>query len=146
MQSRVYNVKKVRRCAMEKIITAENIRSFAYVNENAVKGNVRGIVLQFTGLGNQQRYANETLEGEYYGAEGLLYVIPYNNPWCWMNRQAVDFVDEIIDVLAEKYNLEVIDFYAITNGCSHFTDGVHLTNEGYYKLANEVVNAVKKVI
>ena len=54
--------------------------------------------------------------------------------------------NKVTKELAEKYNLEVIDFYAITNGCSHFTDGVHLTNEGYYKLANEVVNAVKKVI
>lgn len=90
---------------MEKIITYETLRSFAYVNDNVVKKPIKGIVLQFTGLGNQQRYANETLEGEYYGAEGLLYVIPYNNPWCWMNRQAVDFVDEIIDVLVDKYDL-----------------------------------------
>ena len=54
--------------------------------------------------------------------------------------------NKVTKELAEKYSLEVIDFYAITNGCSHFTDGVHLTNEGYYKLANEVVNAVKKVV
>lgn len=90
---------------MEKIMTAENLNSFAYVNEKVCKKPVRGIVLQFTGLGNTKRYPTDTLEGEFYGNEGLLYVIPYHNPWCWMNRQAVDYVDEIIDVLVAKYDL-----------------------------------------
>ena len=46
--------------------------------------------------------------------------------------------------LAKKYNLGIIDFYAMTHGCSHFTeDGVHLTNEGYCKLAGEIVDKIK---
>ena len=51
-------------------------------------------------------YANETLEGEYYGEKGILYVVPYNNPWAWMNRQAAAYTDEIIDVLAESCGLD----------------------------------------
>ena len=90
---------------MEKIMTYETLKSFAYVNDAVCKKPVKGIVLQFSGLGNQTRYPVDTVEGEFYGENGLLYVIPYCNPWCWMNRQAVDYVDEIIDVLAEHYGL-----------------------------------------
>jgi dipeptidyl aminopeptidase/acylaminoacyl peptidase len=38
--------------------------------------------------------------------KGIIYVIPYYNPWAWMNEQAVDFVDEIAQVLCEHYSLE----------------------------------------
>ena len=40
-----------------------------------------------------------------YAAQNLLYVVPYNNPWCWMNDQAVHYTDEIRDVLREHYGL-----------------------------------------
>ncbi len=91
---------------MERIMTYENLKSFAYVNDSVCEKPIRGIVIQFFGLGSQTRYPTDTVEGEFYGEKGMLYVYPYNNPWCWMNRQAVDFTDEIIDVLIDKYNLD----------------------------------------
>ena len=90
---------------MERIMTYEILKSFTYVNDAVCQKPIRGIVIQFFGLGSQTRHATDTVEGEYYGEKGILYVYPYNNPWCWMNKQAVDFTDEIIDVLIEKYNL-----------------------------------------
>lgn len=42
----------------------------------------------------------------FYAEKGILYVEPYNNPWAWMNNQAVKYTDEIIDVLIEKYALD----------------------------------------
>ena len=90
---------------MEKIITFDTLKSFAYVNDEICAKPIKGIVLQFFGLGSTKRFPTDTVEGEYYGEKGILYVFPYNNPWCWMNKQAVDFTDEIIDVLIEKYNL-----------------------------------------
>lgn len=90
---------------MEKIMTYDNLKSFAYVNDTVCEKPVKGIVLHFSGLGNQKRYPTDSIEGEFYGQHGLLYVVPYHNPWCWMNRQAVDYVDEIIDVLVQKYEL-----------------------------------------
>ncbi len=90
---------------MERIMTYDTLRSFAYVNDTVCKKPIRGIVIAFFGLGNQTRHAVDTVEGEYYGEKGILYVYPYNNPWHWMNRQGVAYTDEIIDVLMEHYAL-----------------------------------------
>ena len=90
---------------MEKIMNPENLRSFAYVNNSICAKPIKGIVLNFTGLGNQNIHTADMDAGQYYGERGILYVIPYNNPWCWMNRQAVAYTDEIVDVLVNAYSL-----------------------------------------
>lgn len=90
---------------MEKIITIENLRKFAYVNDQVCVRPIRGIVVFFPGLNNRDMHAFDPVEGEFYGAQGILYVIPYNNPWSWMNRQAVEYTDEILDVLFGAYAL-----------------------------------------
>lgn len=91
---------------MEKIITYENLRNFAYSNDRFIKGGIKGIVLNFFGLGGTARYDDDFGEGLDYAEKGIIYVIPYYNPWCWMNRQAVKFTDEIISVLLNQYSLE----------------------------------------
>lgn len=88
---------------MERIMTCENLRFFAYVNDHICKKPIRGIVLSFFGLGGMEMYQEETNEGRFYGERGILYVVPYNNPWAWMNRQAVDYTDQILDVLTAAY-------------------------------------------
>ena len=91
---------------MEKIITYENLRSFTYTNDKSIKGEIKGIAVSFFGLGGMAMYNGaDILEGDYYAKKGILYVVPYNNPWAWMNLQAVSYTDEILDVLFEHYNL-----------------------------------------
>ena len=90
---------------MNKIITYETIRSFAYVNAAICKKPIKGIVINFCGLNNKDMYDEDTNEGVYYGDEGVIYLHPYNNPWSWMNAQAIAYTDEIVDVLFEKYDL-----------------------------------------
>ena len=90
---------------MEKIINKHNIRNFAYVNDKALTRPVKGVVLSFFGLGCGDMYDTDTVEGEYYGEKGILYAIPYTDPWAWMNKQAVDYTDEITDVLFNMYEL-----------------------------------------
>lgn len=91
---------------MEKIITFENIRNFAYVNTHLIKGDVRGIIIFFEGLGGQVMFnAVENEIGVKWAEKNVIYVYPYNNPWNWMNKRAIDTTDEIIDALFDYYNL-----------------------------------------
>lgn len=90
---------------MEKIITYANLRNFAYSNDTIVTSPIRGVVLDFFGLGGADMYWNDTQTGELYAEKGLILIVPYNNPWAWMNKQAVDYTDELVDVIFEKYNL-----------------------------------------
>ena len=91
---------------MERIINAENYRSFAYVNDKIINGKIKGVVVRFHGLGGQDMFSDDTYEGKLFAERGILYVVPYQNPWAWMNADTVQFVDEIVDVLFEKYALD----------------------------------------
>lgn len=90
---------------MEKIITYDNLRGFAYSNDKLITGEVRGIVLNFMGLGTTLMFHEDTERDIRYAEKGLIFVTPYCNPWSWMNRRAVRYVDEIVAVLCEKYAL-----------------------------------------
>ena len=91
---------------MERMINYDNLDSFCYVNNRICKKPLKGIVISFMGLGSMMMYPTDPTEGEFYAEKGILYVIPYHNPWAWMNHQAVSYTDEIIDVLIEKYDLD----------------------------------------
>jgi len=90
---------------MEKIITYENLRSFAYSNDKLVKGEIKGIVLNFYGLGGMNMHNSDPGYAIDLAENGIVYVVPYYNPWSWMNRSAVEYTDEIVSVLCKKYEL-----------------------------------------
>ena len=125
---------------MEKIITYDNIRSFAYVNDAICQKPIRGIVVFYGGLGDMDMFDEETNEGRFYGEKGILYVIPYKNPWSWMNHQTVLLVDEILDVLMQRFSpaqeLPVVLTGVSMGGQSALVYAVH----GRYTPAACVVN------
>lgn len=97
---------------MEKLITFEKIDCFAYTSIKAVARPIKGIVVDFFGLG-YNKMVKEPLEenkyylrGERFAKDGILYVLPYNNPWNWMNSQAVAYTDELIDVIIDGLSLD----------------------------------------
>ena len=90
---------------MEKIITIENLRNFAYCNDQICKKPIKGIAVSFFGLGGAYMYDEDTEDGKRFAQEGILYVMPYQNPWAWQNKQNVSYTDEIIDVLFEAFDL-----------------------------------------
>lgn len=65
---------------MEKMMNSENISQFACLNDKVLVSPIKGIVLRFLGLGSTSMVLNEITEGEYFKEQGILYVIPYNNP------------------------------------------------------------------
>lgn len=91
---------------MEKIINYENLRNFAYSNDKIIKGKINGIVLNFYGLGGMTIHNADPGDAFEYAEKGIIYVIPYYNPWCWMNKQTVEYVDEIVEVICQKYKLD----------------------------------------
>lgn len=90
---------------MEKIITYETLRKFTYSNDRLIKGEVQGIVLNFLGLGFRDMIKEDPAVAVEYAERGVIYLIPYYNPWSWMNRDTVAYVDELIDVLCAHYGL-----------------------------------------
>lgn len=90
---------------MEKWITIDNLRSFAYCNHQICKKPVKGMVVSFFGLGNTSMFAEDTENGIRFAENGILYVVPYQNPWAWQNQQNVSYTDEILDVLFQAYDL-----------------------------------------
>lgn len=90
---------------MNKIINYDNLRQFAYSNDKLIKGEIKGIVLNFSGCSIYTMYDTDTHLGKFYAEHGVIFIIPYYNPWAWMNKFAVNFVDEIVDVIFEKYDL-----------------------------------------
>ncbi|MBR0142769.1 MAG: prolyl oligopeptidase family serine peptidase [Clostridia bacterium] len=85
-------------------ITEETLPLFAYTNRRLLNGAPKGIVLQFIGLGGNTRMIREDSdEAALYAERGILFVIPYINPWAWMNKEAVSLTDEVIDCLFELY-------------------------------------------
>jgi len=89
-----------------KIINYENLRSFAYSNDKLIKGKIKGIAIDFFGLGCQAMYNEDTEVGKRLAEHNILFFVPYSNPWGWMNKQEIMLTDEIMDVLFEHYNLD----------------------------------------
>ena len=87
---------------MKKVINGENVRLFAYVNDAICRRPIRGIAVEFMGLGGQSRCDTELPIGERMAEHGIIYVVPYLNPWAWMNPQAVQTTDEIIEAVMER--------------------------------------------
>lgn len=90
---------------MKKIINYQNLRNYTYSNDKLINGSIKGIILRFTGLGDMEMCWEDEPMHKMYAEKGIIFLQPYYNPWCWMNRQTVSFVDEIIEVLKEKYRL-----------------------------------------
>ena len=89
---------------MKKIITYEKFRNFTYSNDALIQGEIRGIILSFMGLNGRDMF-EEHDRGNALAEKGIVFLIPYLNPWNWMNEQAVAYMDELIDVLFEHYRL-----------------------------------------
>ncbi len=90
---------------MDKIINYDNLRNFAYSNDSLCSGKIQGIIVSFFGLGIADMYSTDTFEGEYYAKHNIIYLVPYTNPWAWMNNQSIAYTDEVVDVIMKHYNL-----------------------------------------
>lgn len=83
----------------------EELKQVAWIGDAYIRGNIRGVVLVFHGLGYCDTKINaEPVELE-WARDGWLVVFPYYGPWSWMNRQARGFVDELMGEVYRNYSL-----------------------------------------
>ncbi len=90
---------------MKGIITYDTLRSFAYSNDALIAGRIRGVILNFMGLNGNSMFPEDPERGVALAKKNIVYIIPYLNPWNWMNEQAVAFTDELLGVLRARYGL-----------------------------------------
>ena len=81
------------------------IKDVAWTGEAYLGSPITAIILRFSGLGGTTgiKLSADPQELEWAHAGGLV-VLPYHNPWAWMNQEAIDFVDELIDTLLDKFD------------------------------------------
>lgn len=91
-------------------ITPQNLDWYCNTNEKLLKRPVRGIVLEFPGLGGGSCIGGSTDRGDYtilhaapLGEAGVLLTYAFPGPWSWMNPGAVRTTDLLVDALREKY-------------------------------------------
>ncbi|MBO4407521.1 MAG: prolyl oligopeptidase family serine peptidase [Clostridia bacterium] len=87
-------------------IAEKDLKLFAYTNRALLREAPRGIVLQFIGLGGNTRMITEDPEeAKLFAARSILFVIPYIQPWAWMNRASVSLTDAVVACLIEAMSL-----------------------------------------
>jgi len=87
------------------IINSDNFNMFAHTNTELINGEIKGIMLSFHGLNNTAMISEHAEPEMLCAKNGILYVFPYYDPWGWMNRQDVKYVDDILDAIIEKFGL-----------------------------------------
>lgn len=82
------------------------MKQVAWVGDEFVQGEIRGVALAFHGLGHMnEKTGPNSVELEWARA-GWLVVFPYYGPWTWMNRAARDFIDELVEFIYSHYMLD----------------------------------------
>lgn len=95
-------------------ISYDKLDYFAYTNLRHIKGEIKGIAIAFRGLGAAAMINDEapiealrpTVERAKRLAEkGIVFFVPYLNPWNWMNAEAAETTDAIIDAIIKERGL-----------------------------------------
>lgn len=86
-------------------IRKDNLASFAYTNEPLLQQSPQAVALDFHGLNMNQMLQEHSEKARLYAQRGVLLVVPYDNPWSWMNSVAVAETDAIVDAVYAKLSL-----------------------------------------
>ena len=97
---------------MKKYINKDTVELFSRTNETLIKTKVKGIILEFPGLGGNSCLGGLMELGTYddeFAAKcaevGIVLVYMFSGPWSWMNKGAVKMTDAVVDAIIDKYKL-----------------------------------------
>ena len=96
-----------------KLINKDTISYYANTNEEYLTLPVKGIVIEFPGLGGgsciggsaeQESYG--TVWAKRYAEKGIVAVYLFPGPWSWGNKVSMRMADAVVAAVADKYNLK----------------------------------------
>ena len=90
---------------MDKAFLKAHFERFCYTNGELLHGDIRGVALCFTGLGHIANPSEDMTEAPAAAERNILYITPCYNPWSWMNRETVGFVDMLVEIAMEKWDI-----------------------------------------
>ncbi len=95
-----------------KYINEETIKLYANTNEEYLVGPVKGIVVEFPGLGGgsclggtMDRMTYHWYRAQEFAKNGIVLAYLFPGPWSWGNKGAVRMADGVVTAIAKKYNL-----------------------------------------
>ncbi len=97
-------------------IHEKNLSDYAFVNTDAIKGPIRGVVMNCHGLDDGTTYTVSPRPGKELGACGVLYVYPYYSPWAWCGDGAIAYMDEVLDTVWAMFDLPTELPFVVTGG------------------------------
>jgi hypothetical protein len=81
----------------------ERIKQTAWIGDEWVRGEIKGIVMVFHGLGHAaMKDGPGEIELEWGDAGGLV-VFPYTGPWHWSTAPVREYLDDLIGSIREHY-------------------------------------------
>lgn len=99
---------------MTGLITKETLDTFCYSNIPHINGEVGGICVSFRGLGATAMISDDTEiaqlrptveRAKKLADAGVVFFVPYLDPWNWLNDEAVATTDAIIDAIIRALSL-----------------------------------------
>jgi len=81
------------------------LRSFAYVSDESIDGEIKAVCLNFPGLGGMEMKSALDPADVKLAHRGMLFVYPFVNPWNWMNQPTVEFADEVMSAVKTKFSI-----------------------------------------
>lgn len=89
-----------------KTMTWDHIRDLAFLNTDALEGPPRGVVLNFHGYTDDTMFSQSDDFARRLGEQGILYIWPYYSVWAWMSRSAIAYIEELLDLVWEHFELD----------------------------------------
>lgn len=98
---------------MKEFINKDTVSYYARTNEVLLEAPVKGILLEFPGLGGGSCLGGVDEIGTYdtefsrqCAKTGVVLAYVFTGPWSWMNKGSVRIADAVTDALLEKYGLK----------------------------------------
>ena len=83
------------------------IKKYCRANWEYIEGPIRSVVVEFQGLNRLEYLVQPSCQLELeLASENILYVIPYTDPWGWMNETQAQYTDWLLERLFELLSID----------------------------------------